>query len=135
MTPRYDNTTDTYQQTKPHDRLATDRHVVPHSTPPQTSAALQRQAERAGLQHEEALASIAATRREVGSSSVYVCSPIVHSCLILSLAYIYVQVAERLREKISGVEAAMQESHMQLSQRLSSTVQRVRAGMCMGWVH
>lgn len=46
--------------------------------------------------------------------------------------YVYVhtpQAAERLREKISGVEAAMQESHMQLSQRLSSAVQRVRAAL------
>ena len=43
-----------------------------------------------------------------------------HTCL-------HAQAAERLREKISGVEAAMQESHMQLSQRLSSTVQRVSA--------
>lgn len=41
--------------------------------------------------------------------------------------YIHTQAAERLHEKTSGVEAAMQESHMQLSQRLSSAVQRVRA--------
>jgi hypothetical protein len=43
----------------------------------------------------------------------------------LSLPPSYTQTAERLRERIGGVEAAMQEAHMQLAQRLSSAVQRV----------
>ena len=55
--------------------------------------------------------------------------------VIERVMYTCMQAAERLLEKISGVEAAMQESHMQLSQRLSSTVQRVRTCMFMGWVH
>jgi len=97
-----------------------------------TAAALQRQEQRVGVLHEEALASVDAGKREV-RECVCVC---IHGCVFYACTYTSStaidpiteqQAAERLREKISGVEATMQESHMQLSQRLSSAVQRVRA--------
>lgn len=121
--------------------------------------ALQRQAERAGALHEEALAGVDQARREVLFVYIYVCVYVYsnifecirlciriyssHQSLVPPIESIYTythpntnqheQAAERLRERLSGVEAALQESHMQLSQRLSGAVQRVRADVFLGY--